>query len=767
MPQISWMNAKQKLEKPTKVKVFNFLEKLQENDAIPGLHIEPMQNAADARARTGRVDQGLRAVLYRIEVEPGGPLYVYIGTYEHDEAIEIARTRVLRVNPINGVTELINAGAPEPVLTTAPVVAESSTGPSAADASATVALLVEHGYVVEDLTQQLGFDDRTAVALLAVPDEDALLLLGETLPNQWEQNAVLGLAVGDSIETIKTSLGLGAPVAAETSGEASVDVTVDVGDRGGVGAPATTLEPTVSPDDELVASLQRPASRMQFTLIEDNAELRRVIDGGDFGAWRVFLHPEQRAYASRSYNGPFRLSGGAGTGKTVVLLHRARALAARYPGSRIALTTFTRALSTALDRDVQRLDPSLERSRRLGAPGVLTSGVDQLAAAVRDNASKDDWATAMSAVLGHSVEGSVELVSNDHGWLEAIDDADVVLPEELATTSFLEAEYLQVILPNRITTGDEYRAVRRAGRGIALDRARRNAVWKVVERFRANARSLGRLSWAELSSVAAAHLAAHPSERPIDHLLIDEAQDLTPSQWQLLRELVPEGKDDLFIAEDTHQRIYGQHVVLSRYGIKITGRSRRLTLNYRTTQQNLQWALGVLKGGSFEDSEGIVESAHGYRSARRGPAPELHGAATPADLFTFVADRVRSWLDAGVAPETIAVLVRGKKQASAVVQQLSAKGVSVSDMDAARGLPQVMTMHRAKGMEFSRVVMFDVTDGVIPSPWALRDKTGDDLDDAMLRERSLLYVAASRARDELVVTWRGERSPLLEPGLRA
>lgn len=261
--------------------------------------------------------------------------------------------------------------------------------------------------------------------------------------------------------------------------------------------------------------------------------------------------------------------------------------------------------------------------------------------------------------------------------------------------------------------------------------------------------------------MAAAHLGAHPGERPIDHLLIDEAQDLTPSQWQLLRELVPVGKDDLFMAEDTHQRIYGQHVVLSRYGIKITGRSRRLTLNYRTTQQNLQWALGVLEGGSFEDSEGTVESAHGYRSARRGPAPELHGAATPGEQFDFVADRVRSWLDAGVAPETIAVLVRGKKQASAVVQQLYAKGVSVSDMDAARGMPQVMTMHKAKGMEFSRVVVFDVTDGVIPSPWALRDKTGGDLDDAMLRERSLLYVAASRARDELVVSWRGERSPLL------
>ncbi len=154
---------------------------------------------------------------------------------------------------------------------------------------------------------------------------------------------------------------------------------------------------------------------------------------------------------------------------------------------------------------------------------------------------------------------------------------------------------------------------------MALDRAKRAQVWSVVEQFRRNARTHRRLSWAELSSVAAAVPRCPPRGAPADHVLVDEAQDLTPSHWRMLRALVGEHGSDLFIAEDSHQRIYGQRVVLSRLGIKIVGRSRRLTLNYRTTQQNLRYALGVLEGGNFTDSEGSPQDEQGYRPRGSGP----------------------------------------------------------------------------------------------------------------------------------------------------
>ncbi|WP_420361821.1 3'-5' exonuclease [Curtobacterium aetherium] len=742
MPLLVMANMQQKLEKVVQLKLFAFMAKLQADDALPGLHIEPMVNAADARARTGRVDQGLRAVLYKIEVPSGPTTYVCAGVYEHDEAIKIAKSQVLRVNPVNGVTELIAAPVPAvPAPQSAQWVPEPPTSQKP--------FLDQFGYTAEELTSSLGFDLETAERLLAFAAEDELLAFAESLPNQWQQNAALGLAVGDSIEGIKTSLGLGG-----TESDTAVPPTKE---RPAEVAPSGSPEETEA--SELLESLKRPASQMQFTFVDDDEELRRVIEGGDFGAWRVFLHPEQRAYATRTYKGPFRLTGGAGTGKTVVLLHRARELTVDSD-ARTVLTTFTRTLASMLDRDLRRLDPQLPRAAQLGEPGVLTAGIDQLAHAVRDAAESSGWERASIDAIGWDAERSASLVSNGTGWDEAVFDAKPDLPGELRSPAFLESEYLQVVLPNGVTSRADYFAARRPGRGVALDRAKRAQVWTVVEQFRRNARAHRRLAWAELSSVAAAYLDAHPEERPADHVLVDEAQDLTPSHWTMLRALVGDHGNDLFVAEDSHQRIYGQRVVLSRLGIKIVGRSRRLTLNYRTTQQNLRYALGVLEGGEFTDSEGSPQDEQGYRSARLGPDVRVRGHQTPAAQYDALAQQLEDWTAGSGDVESIAVLVRTKSATETVVQQLATRDVPATEKSA-RGKVRVMTMHSAKGLEFSRVVLFDVSEGVVPNKLALQHAAPEERADAELRERSLLYVAASRARDELVVSWQGAPSPLL------
>lgn len=743
MPLLVMANMQQKLEKVVQLKLFAFMAKLQTDDTLPGLHIEPMVNAADQRARTGRVDQGLRAVLYKIEVPSGPTTYVCAGVYEHDEAIKIAKSQILRVNPVNGVTELI--AAPTPVT---PAPQDAWNAPRQQTASPQ-AFLDQFGYTIDDLTTSLGFEAETAERLLAIRAEDELLAFAESLPNQWQQNAALGLAVGDSIEGIKTSLSLGDPEADavrpgtdERLDEVAPDVTTDEAEA-----------------SKLFVSLTRPASQMQFTFVEDDEELRRVIEGGDFGAWRVFLHPEQRAYSTRAYKGPFRLTGGAGTGKTVVLLHRARELA-RDDSARVVLTTFTRTLAGMLDRDLRRLDPQLPRAAQPGETGVLTAGIDQLAHSVRDAAEPTGWERASIEAIGWDAERSASLVSNATGWDEALFDAKPDLPGELLSPAFMESEYLQIILPNGVTSRADYFAARRPGRGVALDRTKRAQVWSVVEQFRRNARAHRRLSWAELSSVAAAYLNAHPEERPADHVLVDEAQDLTPSHWAMLRALVGEHGNDLFVAEDSHQRIYGQRIVLSRLGIKIVGRSRRLTLNYRTTQQNLRYALGVLEGGEFTDSEGGPQDEHGYRSARLGPEVQVRGHQTPAAQYDALAAQLEEWTAKSGDPESIAVLVRTKTATETVVQQLTTRDVPATEKSA-RGKVRVMTMHSAKGLEFSRVVLFDVSEGVVPNKLALQHAAPEERADAELRERSLLYVAASRARDELIVSWQGAPSSLL------
>ena len=736
MPHIVMTKLKEpEHDKTVKAKIMTFLQKLQEDDTSVGLHIEKMTNPVDHRARTGRVDLALRAVLYRIDTADSEPVYVYAGTWQHDEAIDRARTRKLRVNPVNGIAELIEVSTPETAPSADQYAAEPVTVPAHAP------YLRELGYQPTDLTA-LGFDEHIISALFAATTDDELFAIAETFENQWQESVVLGLAVGDSIDKITSDLALDRAKPVESQPD-------DVDNE----------------DKQILESFHHPASQMQFTLVENDEELRRVLEDGDFGAWRVFLHPEQRKYATQSYNGPFRLTGGAGTGKTVVLLHRSKHLQLLQPGSRIVLTTFTKALAGNLQRDLERLDPSITLATVLGAPGVLVRGIDALAAAVKDAAGAS-FAEAASLVLGGAIEQVNSVHSNRDGWREAIDDIDPPLPEAILTPTFFEAEYLQVVLPNLVTSAQEYAATRRPGRGIALDRAKRALVWEVIEQYRKRARLFGQLSFAEVSEIGAAWLRSRPegAEPLVDHILIDEGQDLVPSHWRLIRAILPVSANDVFIAEDTHQRIYGQHVVLSRFGLKITGRSRRLTLNYRTTEQNLRYAMQILNAGEYVDSDNDVEGVVGYRSARRGPTPQTIPAKDDDEQFTNIAELVQEWIDLGVTPGTIAVLARSNNRAKHVQDALAQHGISAELLTNAKShltRPVVLTMHTAKGMEFSRVILFDVSDGSIPLPWALKEYAPEEMKDALLRERSLLYVAASRARDELFVSWKGSPSSLI------
>ena len=727
-----------KLKEPThdkavNGKIFAFLQKLREDDTSNGLHIEKMQNPVDPRARTARVDQALRAVLYCLDTPDSERVYFYAGTWPHDVAIERARTRKLQVNPINGIAELI-----EVTSTDVPAVAaQAAYAPQKAEV---LPYLVAANYLPDEL-EGLGFDRATIERLFRATSDGELLAIADDLENQWQASVVLGLAVGDSVAKIAADLAL-----ENSSG------------------PESPVE--AGPDDSgrLIQSLAHPASQMQFTLVENDEELRRVIEDGDFGAWRVFLHPEQRKYATQTFNGPFRLTGGAGTGKTVVLLHRARALSKLDPGASIVLTTFTKALAGNLQRDLERLDPDVPNSDSLGKPGVLIRGIDALAASVKETAGSE-FADAAATVFGATIDQVTVVKSNRDGWREAIDDVDPALPESILTPSFFEAEYVQVVLPNMVTGIEEYAAVRRPGRGVALDRGKRMLVWSVIEEYRKRARLFGQLSFAEIAEVAAAWLNSRPKGAAplVDHILIDEGQDLIPSHWRLIRAIVAPGQNDIFIAEDTHQRIYGQHVVLSRYGLKITGRSRRLTLNYRTTEENLRYAMRVLDGGEYVDGDNEIEGVAGYRSARRGPVPQLVPTSSDDEQLTTIAELIQEWIDEGVAPGTIAVLARSNNRAKHVQDALTHHSISSELLTSAKShltKPVVMTMHTAKGMEFSRVVLFDISEGSVPLPAAFYETAPEDLADAMLRERSLLYVAASRARDELVVTWKGNPSTI-------
>ncbi len=736
MPTIIMSKPASKLEPSLKKKAYAFLEKLGEDDTTPGLHIEPIVNSVDDKVRTGRVDQSYRAVLFRVPGQ-GEPMYVFYGIWPHDDALAVAKKTRLTVNPVNGVSEITTV-APDVVYSASPVAAAApvDSPQPAAPASAPAPLLVTLGLDRKALVDVLGIDETLAARALAAVDENALMALAEDAV-EWQGLALIDLATGLSVAEVQDKLSLNE-------------------------APVTAAQ---SDADRLVEGLRHPAAQMSFAWIDDNAELRRVIEGGDFGAWRVFLHPEQRKYATRSYSGPFRLSGGAGTGKTVVLLHRARMLARREPGSRVLLTTFTTNLADQLRTDLDRLDPALPKAGGLGEPGVSVYGLDALASVVLRRAGPD-IAIDAEAVLGVATT-QVSGRRPATAWRDAIDAAGGALPAPLRSVQFFTVEYAHIVLPNRITSRETYYKVRRPGRGVALDRAKRAAVWDVIDAYRAQARIAGSVDFAEAATIAAAHLRRVASTDGLyvaDHVLIDEGQDLSPAHWQLMRALVGEHTDDLFIAEDSYQRIYGHRIVLSQFGIRIVGRSQRLTLNYRTTAQNLAYAINVLEGGAYADLEDAAESSTGYRSARSGPVPRLIPCATLSEELDRAADLIRGWVAETDSPETIAVLVREQRQRDRLVTGLAERGVTIRAVDREHikpGQPVAMTMHRAKGTEFSRVLLFGIDQGAIPRPLRDEQYAEDAWADALLRERSLLYVAATRARDELALSWSGDPSQLL------
>ncbi|CAM2809017.1 UvrD-helicase domain-containing protein [Skermania piniformis] len=736
MPYVMFGPGTEKIDGSVHKDTYGFLTKLARDDTTPGLHIEPINGSADPRTRTGRVTKFWRAVLVKLQNRTGDqPTYIFLGTYPHDDAIELARTTRVRINPANGIAELVAAqSAPaEP----APVVQAPTPGP----ASAGPATLRSRSYTVDDFSA-LGFDADFAAGALDLTDEDAVLDYADRAPAAWQANALLDIYTGASFDTVRDTYRLATPATVPDSND----------------------------DAAVLTALEHPAAQMEFALVENDEALRAALANPNFAAWRVFLHPTQRELATKAWPGTARLTGGAGTGKTVILLHRARALQHRDPRARIVLTTFNRTLAEMLKEQLQALDPSIELASDLGRPGIYVAGVDALAyrllaTASARGADPGELTAAVADVLGsrtHQVLGNTW----PRAWSAALESV-AELPNELRSTAFVEAEYATVVLPNLVTDERGYLKVRRAGRGVALSRARRMAVWSVIEAYRASAAADGSTDFEEKAAVAARLLERSPDARPADHVLVDEAQDLSPARLRLLRALVAEGPDDLLLADDAHQRIYGQRISLSSVGINVRGRrSRRLTLNYRTTEQNLRYALGVLSGTEFVDLDDDPVDSAGYRSARSGPTPRTIPTSSLTDLYDTVGHVLGEWLDAGAAPGSIGLLVPTRKDGETLPRALGERGRTITFVDrdtTSSGSPMVMTMHRAKGMEFAKVILVGVGAANLPRAYQIEHLPEGDRPDALQRERSLLYVAATRARDELVVVYSGEPSELL-PG---
>lgn len=748
--------------------ILDFYNKLLEDPTNPALHVEPIKNAADKRVRTARVTQKYRAVLFELHSSKGTD-FVVIDILNHDDAIKLAKSKTLVVNAVTGSTSLVDAVSPEiaPLVPEEeiesrakrrlaelvaeeaiarqddPVPGEESSAAETEEAGDTsegqrpADRLRELGIEESALTDELGLSPQTVVNIAKAASEEELKELLVAAP-AWEADAIEGVLAGLSVAEVREILEL----------ERVEDIDLNS-------------------DDAIVEGLSKPAARMDFVVDPGNDELTAILEEGSFAEWRVFLHPSQRRAVETEHSGSARVTGGAGTGKTVVVVHRTKRLLDANPHARVLLTTFTRDLANALKGQMNELDPTFPEASVHGAPGLWISGIDALVFEVLGNAQPTEHAAALSDVLG--IDGDFAAKGLDGReekrlWQEAAELKGGTLAREKSNPTFLSEEYSAIILTQGITDEKTYLRARRSGRGTPLNRAERKAVWAIVEYFHASCASIGRLTFPAAAAVAA-HIVEHRNGTTgmFDHVLIDEAQDFHAGHWKFLRAVAKRGPNDIFIAEDSHQRIYGQRLVLRHYGIETRGRaSTTLRVNYRTTAQNLGYATAILEGTEWIDSEEDIDDLTGYHSVRQGPAPTVLHSKSKAEEAATLAEHINQWI-AEDGEVSIGVLVRGNQRKSEITTQLGEHDVAVSSgrQTSPERPVAVMTMHNAKGLEFTHVILLDVSAEALPQSYLFRGLAPAEVDEAMQRERALLYVAASRARDKLVVSVVGEPSELL------
>ena len=485
--------------------------------------------------------------------------------------------------------------------------------------------------------------------------------------------------------------------------------------------------------DVPVDPFAHPDALRRFRVVDNQAALALALDA-PWEQWAVFLHPTQQGVVDRTYAGPARTSGSAGTGKTVVALHRAARLARHSVDTKILLTTFSQPLASALARKLAVLvggDAAALRRVTVLPYRMVADELFQLAFGRRASVASD---------------AQVE---------DAIGKAAESVGAKGFTPRFLLSEWRHVVDAWQIADVEAYAKVPRLGRKNRMSAGQRERLWPVFAAVRASLAKRGLATWPEIYGRAAAYYATRPT-KPFSHIVVDEAQDLGVAELRFLAAISPAGTDALFFAGDLGQRIFQQPFSWAALGVDVRGRSSTLTVNYRTSHQIRHMADRLLPN-AVRDVDGNGDERERTVSIFNGPAPEV----AQSDMIDSEIVAVAAWITKarsdGVLPSEIGVFVRTRAEMARARSAVEAAGMewmelSEQDQDFAGRVP-IGTMHLAKGLEFKAVAVMACDDGIIPSQSRLElaaDET--EMDEVYETERHLFYVACTRARDRLLVS---------------
>lgn len=622
----------------------------------------------------------------RLVIHQSGDTATICYVDHHDAAYEWARRRRFEVHPTTGSVQIVE---------------------------------VEER--IEEIVKFIPKEVEQEPALFANCERDYLLAIG--VPEQW-LDAVL-LATESSLDILQGHL-------PEEAHERLLSIAC------GIPVPRPVTVPDVDP-------YRHPDASRRFQLVEGGDELRRALDQ-PWERWTVYLHPIQREVAQREFKGPARVTGGAGTGKTVVALHRAYKLAQRNPAARVLLTTYSRTLAARLARSGDVL---------IGSDAQARSRIEIIHL---HKFARDFYVDQ----LGQSFTPLTRKRLDDYLRVAC------KLSKERFTLRFLRTEWDTLIDNLDIRSMDEYLATPRTGRGTPMGPKQRQEAWKVFQAVLDGMDKDGVLSWNGLC-VAVADAIREGVGAKFDHAIVDESQDFGPCELALVRALVNPGPNDIMLCGDAGQRIYKGRSSLLSTGIDVRGRSTQLRVNYRTTEQIRQFADGLMPA-TIEDADGDREDRKTI-SLLRGPKPDVRRFAAAVAESSALTKWLDELLQSGIEPHQIALFGRSNwviddrivpavENAGATVHHLS------DDAIPAAGSVAVGTMHRAKGLEFKAVAVVGCDQDLLPNQTHMKDIDESADRDAFIEgERQLLYVACTRARDRLLVTIVGNGSIFLEHAL--
>jgi len=651
---------------------------LQLNPANPGMSFHKLDKAKDKNFWSVRVGSDIRLIVHKSDASL---LLCYVG--HHDKAYDWAERRKLETHPKTGAAQLV-------------------------EVRETVKEIVVPVYVQAEFPAAPKPASEKKPIFAGTPDDE---LLSYGVPAEWLDDVKKA--------TEGTLLALTDHLPAEAA-EALLEL-------------ATGGKPRVpQPVAEAANPFDHPDAQRRFRVMTNVEELQRALDY-PWEKWTVFLHPEQRQWVECDYDGPARVAGSAGTGKTIVALHRAVYLARVHPDARVLLTTFSDTMANTLHTKLKRLLGSEPRlAERIDVHSLNAIGL-----------------RLYKAHVGQTTIASPEVLR------ELMKEYASAVGGHKFSMHFLLTEWEQVVDAWQLETWEAYRGVARLGRKTRLPETQRTVLWSIFEGVRAGLQARKLITHAGLFSSLAAVISK--SKRPVfDFAVVDEAQDISVAHLRLFAALGGDRPNALFFAGDLGQRIFQQPFSWKALGVDIRGRSRTLRVNYRTSHQ-IRTQADRLLGPAMTDVDGNSEDRSDTVSVFNGPPPTIHSLKTEDAEIKTAGKWIADQAEAGVLPHEFGVFVRSAAQLDRARAAVKETGMAFKILDehveTTSGHVSISTMHLAKGLEFRAVVVMACDDEVIPLQERI-EMVGDDADlqEVYDTERHLLYVACTRARDYLLVT---------------